>query len=181
MLSESKLDDSLPPIQIHIKGFVNPIRLDRKPNGGSILVFVHKNILFKHILMKNSSIEGFFIKLNLKRKKWLVCCSYSPHDIDILNLLNSTGSNLGLLTGNYENIFLMGDFICKTDNVDLKDFCNLFNLKSLIKVPTCFKNATNPTCIDLMLRNSYEKLMLGNSFYIKTLVLLKEDCQIFIR
>ena len=49
----------------------------------------------------------------------------------------------------------MGDFTCDMDNVDLKDFSNLYNLKSLTKVSTCFKNATNPTCTDLMLRNSY--------------------------
>ena len=49
----------------------------------------------------------------------------------------------------------MGDFTSDMDNVDLKDFCNLYNLKSLTKVPTCFKNAANPTCTDLMLRNSY--------------------------
>ena len=58
------------------------------------------------------------------------------------------------------------------DNADLKDYCNLHNLKSLIKVPTCVKNATNPTYINLMLRNSY------GSF--QTPVLLKEDCRIFI-
>ena len=49
----------------------------------------------------------------------------------------------------------MGDFTCDMDNVDLKDFSNLYNLKSLTKVPTCFKNAANPTCTDRMLRNLY--------------------------
>ena len=35
----------------------------------------------------------------------------------------------------------------------MKEFCDLYNLKCLIKVPTCFKNRYNPTCIDLMLTN----------------------------
>ena len=39
--------------------------------GGDILVFVREDITCKHILMQNSSIEGFFIELNLKRKNGL--------------------------------------------------------------------------------------------------------------
>ena len=33
------------------------------------------------------------------------------------------------------------------------DFCEFYNLKSLIKQPTCFKNPENPSCIDLFLTN----------------------------
>ena len=35
----------------------------------------------------------------------------------------------------------------------MSDFCSLFNFKSLIKDPTCFKNPENPSCIDLILTN----------------------------
>ena len=33
----------------------------------------------------------------------------------------------------------------------MKCFCDNYNLKSLIKQPTCYKNSDNPTCIGLML------------------------------
>ena len=36
-----------------------------------------------------------------------------------------------------------------------KEFCDLCNLKTLIKEPTCFKKPENPTCIDPMLTNSH--------------------------
>ena len=36
---------------------------------------------------------------------------------------------------------------------NLKDFCNLYLLKNLIKRPTCFKNPENPKAIDLILTN----------------------------
>ena len=36
----------------------------------------------------------------------------------------------------------------------MKDFCLNYNLKSLICVPTCYKNPDNPSCIDLILTNS---------------------------
>ena len=35
----------------------------------------------------------------------------------------------------------------------MKQFCASYNLRSLIKKPTCFKSVDNPSCIDLILRN----------------------------
>ena len=35
----------------------------------------------------------------------------------------------------------------------MEEFCSIYNLKNLIKTPTCFKNADNPSCIDLILTN----------------------------
>ena len=35
----------------------------------------------------------------------------------------------------------------------MKEFCDTYNLKNLITEPTCFKNAQNPTIIDLILTN----------------------------
>ena len=80
--------------------------------------------------------------------------------------MNIIGKNLDLLLGNYENIFLMGDFNADMENVNLKHFCDLYNLKNLIKVPTGFKNPENPKCIDLMLTSSYRSFQ--NSCAIET-------------
>lgn len=33
------------------------------------------------------------------------------------------------------------------------DFCNICDLKNLVKEPTCFENPDKPSCIDLFLRN----------------------------
>ena len=35
----------------------------------------------------------------------------------------------------------------------MKEFCEIYNLTSLIQEPTCFKSPLNPTSIDLMLTN----------------------------
>ena len=42
----------------------------------------------------------------------------------------------------------------EVDNNDMKDSCKSYNLKSLVRVPTCFKNPENLSCIDLILTNS---------------------------
>ena len=47
----------------------------------------------------------------------------------------------------------MGDFNAGLDNAVLKGFCNLYNLINLINKATCYKNANNPSCIDLLLTN----------------------------
>ena len=60
----------------------------------------------------------------------------------------------------------MGDFNADMENVSLKHFCDLYQLKNLIKVPTCFKNPENPKGIDLMLTSSYRSFQ--NSCAIET-------------
>ena len=134
MISETKLDDSFTSMQFHnIKSHSLPFELDCSTYELGTLVFVCGDIPCKDIVMKNNSIEGFQ-GTEFENKKLLVCCSY------ISDHLNSIGSNLVLLLGNYENIFLMDDFNCDMHNVDLQDFCKLYNLKSLIQ--KCFKNGS---------------------------------------
>ena len=39
----------------------------------------------------------------------------------------------------------------------IKDFCDNYTLKSLIRQPTCYKSASNPTCIDSSITNTLKK------------------------
>ena len=54
---------------------------------------------------------------------------------------------------NYDNLFLMGNFNSEPNEKELADFCETYNLSNLVKGPTCYKNPTNPSCIDLLLNN----------------------------
>ena len=51
------------------------------------------------------------------------------------------------------NIIMLGDFNCEITEDMMDEFTSLFNLRSLIKTPTCFKSEENPSCIDLILTN----------------------------
>ena len=55
----------------------------------------------------------------------------------------------------YENFVIIGDFNSEISEDSKNDFCCLYNLKSLVKKPTCFKNLDGPSCIDLILTNKY--------------------------
>ena len=74
MITETKLDDSFLTMQFNIEGFFI-FRLDQNEYGAGILLYVRDDIPSKFIPMKNSTIEGFFIELNLRKKKWLLCCT----------------------------------------------------------------------------------------------------------
>ena len=47
---------------------------------------------------------------------------------------------------------LVGDFNAVETDQEVNEFMNLFDLKNLVREPTCFKSC-NPRCIDLMLTN----------------------------
>ena len=117
-------------------------------------MYVRDDILCKLIPMLNSAIEVFFIELKLRKKEWLLCCSYNPHRRYISNHLIDIGKNLDLLSTNYDNILLLGDFNTEVENNFFKELCDLYGMKCLIRIPTCYKPPTNRTCIDLMLTNS---------------------------
>ena len=77
MISETKLDSSFPKGQFQLHGYSEPCRLDRNGYGGGILLYKREDIPSK-IIESKMNIEGFFVELNLRRKKWLLCCSYNP-------------------------------------------------------------------------------------------------------
>ena len=48
---------------------------------------------------------------------------------------------------------LIGDLNAEPTEAAISDFCEIYNLKNLIKDETCFQNPTIPTCIDLIITN----------------------------
>ena len=45
---------------------------------------------------------------------------------------------------------ITGDFNTQANNNYLKDVCDIYSFKQIIKQPTCWKNPTNPKCKDLL-------------------------------
>ena len=76
--------------------------------------------------------EGFFVEINLRRKKWLFCCSYDPKYSQISHHLKEIGKNLDVLISKYDNAILMGDFNAEPADTVVSDFCETYNLKNQI-------------------------------------------------
>ena len=154
MISETKIDNSFSISQFTMTGYSIPFRLDRTSHGGGILLFVREDIPCKIIKTDcDADFEGIFVEINLRKKKWLLCCSYNPHKSNIANHLKNICKTRGKLNSTYANLVLLGDFNAEPEEESIAEFLNLYNLKNLVKQNTCFKNPDKPTCIDLILTN----------------------------
>ena len=53
----------------------------------------------------------------------------------------------------YDNVLVIGDLYSEITEMTMSEFCGIYNLYNLAKDPTCYKNPSKPTCIDLILTN----------------------------
>ena len=154
MVSETKLDDTFPTSQFLMQGYSTPFRKDRTSKGGGILLYVREDIPCKIIKTETDAYhEGFFIEINLRKKKWLLSCSYNSHKNNIGTHLEIIGKTLDKLSASYDNIILLGDFNVEPEEAKVSEFLNMYSLENLAFQRTYFKNPENPSCIDLILTN----------------------------
>ena len=66
----------------------------------------------------------------------------------------------------FDNFLLLGDFNSEINELRMSEFCDIYNLQNLITDPTCFKNPTNPSSIDVILTNKSRSFQ--NSQVIET-------------
>ena len=113
-ISETKIDYSFPIGQFLIEGFCTPYRLDRNSKGGGVLLYVREDIPSNLITVDINPgiklIESFYVELNLRNNKWLINCSYNPHESLVGNHLDAVSKTLDLRSSTYDKIILLGDF-----------------------------------------------------------------------
>ena len=119
--------------------------------------------IYHQSLSQNSQIKRGFYRDKQETKN---VCSYNPRNAEIMSHMNCMGKAIDSLSSKYENFLLIRDFNAELSDMTKKDFCDIYGFKNLIKEPTCFKNPTNPKCIDLMLTNKHRSFQ--NSFVIET-------------
>ena len=136
LVSETKLDDFYPTVQFLLDGFSKPYRLDRCSNGGGL----------------PDNVEFLFIEINIRNKKWLLCCSYNLHKNNMSNHTSQLSKGLDNYISNYDILYL-GNLNSQPSENCVTDFCNVYNLSNLVKEPSCYKNPDNPSCMDLFLKN----------------------------
>ena len=116
--------------------------------------------------IETSPTEDFYVEISLRKKKWLLCSSYNPNKNNIEFHLENVTKNLALYSSNYENLIIFGDTNVSIDNSCMAGFCNIYDLRSLITKPTCYKNPENPTYIELIFTN--HPLNFQNSCVLET-------------
>ena len=124
MISETKLDESFPVSQFLIPRFENPIRLDRSSSGGGIMWYIEKYLLKSSGLLTIT--EAFIAEVKIRKKKWLLCCSYNPHKGLIEKHMNELGKGLDIYLHKYDHILLIGDFNSEISERSIHGFRVMF-------------------------------------------------------
>ena len=122
-----------------IDEFSMPYRRDRNFHGGGISVHFRNNIAAKLLKLENlpSDMEAIFTEMNIKSKKWLLCCTYNPKKYLIENHLRQLQKQLEAPSERHEHFLIMGDFNTYVSDPSMTLFCTLFKLKSILKEPAC--------------------------------------------
>ena len=154
VVTETKIDDSFPKQEFEIEGYTS-FRRDRNKYGGGILVYVREDIPCREITGQNptNDLEGVTLEINLRKIKWLIFGGYNYTKSNIGTFLSMLGPLLDTNMSRLENFIILGDFNCEINEATLKDFCETYNLHNLVVSPTCFKNPSNPSSIDVILTN----------------------------
>ena len=122
---------------------------------GVLLLYVREDTPCKILkeYTPEKPIENLFVEINLRSRKWLLSCSHNPKTNLIADHLHCIGRGIDFYSSSYDNFVVLGHLNTEISDSFLEQFCASYNLKSLIKEPTCFRSVDNPSCIDLILTN----------------------------
>ena len=77
------MNDIFPSGQFLINGYHVPFRFHRNENGGGLFLYFQDHVPCKKITIDfRPVLEAIVIGINLKKRKWLVICSYNPQRYD---------------------------------------------------------------------------------------------------
>ena len=74
---------------------------------------------------------------------------YNPHKNNIWHHISILSKVLDNYVSHYDNILFFGDLNSQPSENCVNDFCNVYDLSTRVKEPTCFKNPDNLPYIDL--------------------------------
>ena len=94
-----------------------------------------------------------------QKNQWQLSYSYNPHKGNTKQYLSNVSKGLDELNSKYDNILIIGDLNTEMSETSLNEFCQTYNLESIVNKPVCFKNPKNRSCFDLMLTNEQERFL----------------------
>ena len=159
VITKTKLDNNFPLSQFKMEGFSLPYRKDFNHQGGGVMIFVRDDLACKELHNIENTGEGIFLELNFRKSKWLLFGGYNHTKCNIRAFLGEVSNKLDAYISKYENYIILGDFNSEVCEEIMNEFCEMYNLKNLIREPTCFKSYANPSSIDLILTNKYKSFI----------------------
>ena len=161
-LSETKLDSSYPNAQFNVSQFTIH-RLDRNAHGGGLICYVKDSLPHRNrtdIAVNENGIETIVIQIKTADKNILFLHVYRPPNTHVNHLINALETMLNKCFLESESIHIIGDLNVNfaKSNHQLSQLCDSYDLKQLIKNPTCFKSLENPTLLDVILTTNSKSI-----------------------
>ena len=103
-------------------------------------------------------IEGSCIEINIRKKRPLLVCTYNSNKNLISNHLKEIRKNFNNCSSKYDSFILLGDLNSEPTESTVRDFCQIYGSKNLIKDNTCFKNTEKHSRIDLIITKQAKML-----------------------
>ena len=172
VLTESKLDCTLPSSIISLPGFHEPLRRDRNRNGGGCLIYIAQTLTFKqqsHI--QSEFYENISVDVRVNKITYSINCLYRPPDYDnhehfltesegILTRLSNHSAHTKLFMSdlNFGNIYSKYPVLSpKPLDTYAPDLFSSFGYQQLIDIPTRVTENTT-SLIDLIFTSNLDKI-----------------------
>ena len=131
MISPTKLDSTFSSNQSTIEGYAAPVRCDRNVRRGEILLCIREDIQARLLTTSlPKDFEGFFVKLNLLKKKILMCCLHNPARSNISSHLSIVGRSLDSHMSSYKHFLLIGDLNSEISEMKIVFLLRIISTKS---------------------------------------------------
>ena len=140
-------------------------------NNRGIPLYIREDIP-PTLMNYDMSIESFYTEMRKRKQKWLLVCTYNPSQNLISNHFKEIGKSLDSYPSKYGNFILAGVLYLESTKSAVRDFCEIYSCKNLIKGDTCFKYPLKSSSIDLITANRPKRC--------QSSVTVETSCQIFI-
>ena len=169
-ITETKLDNSFREALFSCKDY-KCYRKDRTAQSGGMMVFVRSDIPHKRICQNEISdaschIENILIEFDFKKFKLTLICVYKNPNVQKDIFVNHLSNLYDKILMNNKETMLLGDVnidMAKGDNIIEKQICTIYDLKNIIKSPTCFKSESGTLIDPIIVSNTHR---MCNSFNI---------------
>ena len=86
------------------------------------------------VSFNSNNLEYLLVEINLRKKKWLVCC-YSPHRSFSKDFLTAISKGIDWLSSRFEKFLIIGDYNCEIHEESIYNFWQICDFKNLINDP----------------------------------------------
>ena len=160
IITESKLDESIPTNLLKISNFHDPLRKDRNRHGGGCLVYISEKLIFNQIVKNQSNkYEHLWVDVNCNNKVYSINALYRPSTDNtadkyeeflnesevILNNLKNYKSDIKIIASdlNFGNIYCKQPVLLpKPLDTSAPELYASFGFTQLIDIPTRVRGNT---------------------------------------